>query len=188
MAPEQIRRGYVSSAVDMFGLGSVLVFAASGRPPFGEGQLETVMYRILNDAPRLDRVPPELHAVIDRLLNKVPGQRPTARELYETLTGSSEDPSTEVTPELGRTWALPANQMVTVVAAPAPETASGSTSTRKRGPSWWPEGVLAIVAVTAVAAAAIGFALTRHTPGSSTAGNATASSTSVTCRSALPRL
>jgi serine/threonine protein kinase len=53
MSPEQVGGSAATSSSDMFSFGSVLVFAATGRPPFGKGQLEGVMWRILHDPPDL---------------------------------------------------------------------------------------------------------------------------------------
>jgi eukaryotic-like serine/threonine-protein kinase len=53
MSPEQVEGGAATFSADVFSLGSVLAFAATGRPPFGKGPLERVMWRILNEPPDL---------------------------------------------------------------------------------------------------------------------------------------
>ncbi|WP_431782620.1 protein kinase domain-containing protein [Streptomyces chumphonensis] len=55
MPPEQIRGETVTEATDVFALGAVLVFAATGTGPFGAGQpsLHTVLYRVLHENPEL---------------------------------------------------------------------------------------------------------------------------------------
>ena len=53
MAPEQIRGLAITPAIDVFALGAVAAFALLGLPPFGEGQVAALMYRVLNEPPRL---------------------------------------------------------------------------------------------------------------------------------------
>ena len=53
MSPEQIRRRCGWSASDVFSLGGVLAFAATGRPPFGGTSAVTVMFRIVSQPPDL---------------------------------------------------------------------------------------------------------------------------------------
>jgi serine/threonine protein kinase len=79
MAPEQIRGQQANPAMVLFALGSVLVFAATGRPPFGEGQMETVMYRIVNEEPDLGppgAIAAPLAPLVESLLAKDPAARP----------------------------------------------------------------------------------------------------------------
>ena len=55
MPPEQIRGEELTGAVDVFALGTVLAYAATGMPPFSWDGAEhhTVMYRVLHEAPHL---------------------------------------------------------------------------------------------------------------------------------------
>jgi eukaryotic-like serine/threonine-protein kinase len=78
MSPEQAEGRPVGPASDIFGLGAVLAFAATGEAPFGTGSAPTLAYRAVHDPANLDRVPAEVRALIDRCLAKDPGQRPTA--------------------------------------------------------------------------------------------------------------
>lgn len=87
MAPEQARaERTLTSAVDVFSLGSVLAFAASGRPPFGEGAGHDVFYRIIHQDPDLSAVEaadPALAALVASCLAKDPQDRPSAAELVD---------------------------------------------------------------------------------------------------------
>ncbi|WP_018503241.1 serine/threonine-protein kinase [Parafrankia discariae] len=76
MSPEQIGGRDVGPASDVFALGSVLVFAATGSGPFSGSGMPAVMYGILTGEPRLDAVPAELRAVVDACLRKAPAERP----------------------------------------------------------------------------------------------------------------
>ena len=78
MSPEQAEGRPVGPASDIFGLGAVLAFAATGEAPFGTGSAPTLAYRAVHDPVNLDRVPAEVRALIDRCLAKDPGRRPTA--------------------------------------------------------------------------------------------------------------
>ncbi|WP_435861898.1 serine/threonine-protein kinase [Streptomyces sparsogenes] len=64
MAPEYIRGQAVTEAVDVFALGVVACFAATGRPAFGGGSHHAVTYRILEQAPDLDDCPEPVRTVV----------------------------------------------------------------------------------------------------------------------------
>ncbi|MGW4024319.1 serine/threonine-protein kinase [Streptomyces sp. NPDC005009] len=85
MSPEQASGARRSTgAVDIFALGSVLAYAASGRPPFGDESGHGVLYRIVHEEPDLDAVralDPELAEVVAACLDKDYEGRPTAAEL-----------------------------------------------------------------------------------------------------------
>jgi hypothetical protein len=77
MAPEQIAepRG-VGTAVDVFALGAVLVFAATGLSPYSGGDPATVVYRIVHGTPNIDGVPRELRELVVGCLARDPAARP----------------------------------------------------------------------------------------------------------------
>ena len=81
MSPEQVLGYDIGLASDMFSLGAVLTFAATGQGPFGSGSPGALMYRLVNMAAKLDDVPEELRPLVGRCLAKHPGDRPTAGEL-----------------------------------------------------------------------------------------------------------
>ena len=56
MSPEQFE-GVAEPASDVFSLGAVLAFAATGEGPFGHGAPPVLMYRVVHGTPRLDRLP-----------------------------------------------------------------------------------------------------------------------------------
>jgi eukaryotic-like serine/threonine-protein kinase len=93
MAPEQARGDAVDARSDLFSLGAVLYFMASGHPPFRAEQAMAVLHRICHDRQRpLDqidpRIPDELGDVIDRLLEKKPSRRfASASEVQQVLAG-----------------------------------------------------------------------------------------------------
>lgn len=94
LPPEQAQGAReLSASGDIFSLGCVLAFAATGRPPFGTGSLDALLYRTVHDAPDLEGVPRPLAEVVRGCLEKDPELRPTAQALSEALTvAASETP------------------------------------------------------------------------------------------------
>ncbi|MER5223299.1 serine/threonine-protein kinase [Streptomyces flaveus] len=85
MAPEQFREATSGPASDVFSLGSVLTFAATGRGPFDGDSPHTVGYRVVYEDPDLTGLPPALEPLVDSCLSKDPGRRPTVPELLAAL-------------------------------------------------------------------------------------------------------
>ncbi|MEU8521542.1 serine/threonine-protein kinase [Streptomyces sp. NPDC048577] len=84
MAPEQVRGGALGPAADVFTLGCVLMYAVTGRLPFGHGagNQHAIMFGIVEAEPELDRVTDDaLRGVIARCLTKDPDERPGVETL-----------------------------------------------------------------------------------------------------------
>jgi serine/threonine protein kinase len=81
MSPEQALGGQAGPQSDIFSLGAVLVFAATGEGPFGTGTTAALLYRVVHESPGLDRVPAAVRPLVERCLAKDPAQRPTAEAL-----------------------------------------------------------------------------------------------------------
>ncbi|AEW92471.1 MULTISPECIES: protein kinase domain-containing protein [Streptomycetaceae] len=80
MAPEQAAGRPVGPATDVFALGSLLAYAATGIPPFGESGTGEVLYRIVHSEPdpeALECADPALRELIGACLAKDPARRPT---------------------------------------------------------------------------------------------------------------
>ncbi|OKI00284.1 hypothetical protein A6A06_24410 [Streptomyces sp. CB02923] len=92
MSPEQVRGRPVTPASDVFCLGSVLMFAATGRLPFGtsDSGVHALMYRIAQEDPDLSGLPYGLHSLVAACLAKDPAQRPTPDQLI-AYTRSDDD-------------------------------------------------------------------------------------------------
>jgi len=85
MAPEQITGGDVGPAADVFALGAVLTFAATGQGPFGEGPTAALAYRVVYGEPVLDDLPEPLRGMVARCLAKDPQPRPDPGEVMTAL-------------------------------------------------------------------------------------------------------
>jgi outer membrane protein assembly factor BamB len=81
MSPEQAAGDDVSPASDIFSLGAVLAFAATGEGPFGSGPSDALLYRVIHNPASLDRLPGGVRPLVERCLAKEPGRRPTAAEV-----------------------------------------------------------------------------------------------------------
>src|SRR5499427_5935296 len=81
MSPEQAQGHRVGPPSDVFSLGAVLAFAATGEGPFGTGSSSTVLYRVVFTPPDTSGLPGELRRLIERCLAKDPEQRPSTDQL-----------------------------------------------------------------------------------------------------------
>lgn len=85
MAPEQINGVPVTAACDVFCLGAVLAYAATGRLPFGDseqpGGMAALLLRITEGEPDLTGVPAALHALVRDCLRRDPAERPDPAEV-----------------------------------------------------------------------------------------------------------
>ncbi|MET7297907.1 protein kinase [Embleya sp. NPDC005575] len=85
MSPEQVDGRDIGPPSDVFSLGAVLVFAATGTGPFGEGSGQALMYRIVAQEPRLDELPAALREIVGACMAKHAASRPTPAELLAAL-------------------------------------------------------------------------------------------------------
>jgi serine/threonine protein kinase len=93
MSPEQAMGEPIDPRSDLFSLGAVLYFMATGHPPFRASGAMAVLHRICHDThrpvwQRNSEIPDELSDLIDRLLEKKPSKRfATAEEVQQALAG-----------------------------------------------------------------------------------------------------
>ena len=167
LSPEQAVGREVGPLSDIFSLGAVLAFAASGNSPFGIGAPHALIYRVVHEPPALDGIPAELRPLITRCLAKEPGDRPTAGDLLAELTdvrpGAQWLPE-RITAALAA-FAVPAppaavaghERTATAATQPPPPVAAAASGAR-RSP-WRRRGLLVPAAAAVVVLAAAGIAL-----------------------------
>jgi hypothetical protein len=120
MSPEQAEGREVGTASDIFSLGAVLAFAATGAGPFGAGSTPALVYRVVYSPPSLDHVPAGVRPLIERCLDKDPARRPAAGDLL-AHTGAAAP---------GAGW-LPDAVTQTFLRQPAGQAAAGPASGRR---------------------------------------------------------
>lgn len=82
IAPELLTgAGEPGPAVDVFALGALLAYAATGRPPFGTGPVHQVLYRTMHGPADLAGVTEEWRELLGSCLSEDPGDRPTVAEV-----------------------------------------------------------------------------------------------------------
>ncbi|WP_250400961.1 serine/threonine-protein kinase, partial [Streptomyces cellostaticus] len=91
MAPEQVRGDRVTPACDVFCLGSVLAYAATGVLPFGGANsgVHALMFRIAQEEPDLQRMPEGIADLVRECLRKDPAARPSLERILER-TGAED--------------------------------------------------------------------------------------------------
>lgn len=85
MAPEQIRGLDTSGAADIFSLGAVLAYAATGSAPFLGDSSAVLLYKVVHEEPELGELEGGLRDAIAACLAKDPAGRPTPAELARQL-------------------------------------------------------------------------------------------------------
>ncbi|MEU9247130.1 protein kinase [Streptomyces sp. NPDC048385] len=116
MSPEQVAGREVTGASDVFALGAVLTFAATGGNPFGDGATPALLYRVVHDEPDIGALTdPALADLVAHCLAKDPAHRPAPREILTRIA-----PATDATAFLPRPATVRPDQHV--IPAPPPDT------------------------------------------------------------------
>ncbi|MFV0134331.1 protein kinase domain-containing protein [Streptomyces sp. HMX87] len=85
MAPEQILGKGVTGAADIFSLGAVLAYAATGEPPFPGDSSAALLYKVVHEEPELEALEGGIRELAAACLAKDPAARPTPREVARRL-------------------------------------------------------------------------------------------------------
>ncbi|MFJ4784982.1 PQQ-binding-like beta-propeller repeat protein [Streptomyces sp. NPDC088794] len=108
MSPEQFSSPRdVTAASDVFSLGSLLVYAATGNRPFEGGSPYLTGYQVMYEAPKLDGVREPLRSLAARCLEKDPAARPGLEDLHRDLLTLPVDESAESLPDLASDLTVP---------------------------------------------------------------------------------
>ena len=89
LAPEQVTGGQVTAAADVHAWGATVALAATGRPPYGTGRPEAVLYRIVHGEPDLDGLEEPLRSLVARAMHADAAHRPSAAAVLDELGGAS---------------------------------------------------------------------------------------------------
>ncbi|MFS2292379.1 MAG: ABC transporter substrate-binding protein [Actinomadura sp.] len=92
MAPEQISGAQVGPAADVFAWGATMVYAACGRPAFGQDSIPAVMHRILSLPPDLGDLGEPLREIVANCLSKDPALRPASQHVLAHLLALAGSP------------------------------------------------------------------------------------------------
>ncbi|WP_030620146.1 serine/threonine-protein kinase [Streptomyces sclerotialus] len=88
MAPEQILGDGVTAASDVFSLGAVLAYAATGTNPFPGDSSAALLYKVVHEEPRLGpELTGDLRALVSDCLLKRAGDRPSPAAVARRLAG-----------------------------------------------------------------------------------------------------
>jgi eukaryotic-like serine/threonine-protein kinase len=196
LSPEQARGlGEVGPASDVFSLGAVLAYAATGNGPFGAGPTVALLYRVVNEDADLTGVPAGIRPLVERCLAKDPAARPAPADLIAALGGEAGRPAGSWPPGnlgeiIGRDYVRAARALAgppevpaaspsvspsvaatssPAVAPPAAAFPDGTVTgpARRRRKSWPPALTASVAAAIVVVAVVATLAALSPTPGKS---------------------
>ncbi|MER7753706.1 protein kinase [Kitasatospora sp. NPDC097643] len=155
MAPEQaLNAGEAVPASDVYSLGAVLVYAATGRGPFGEAEAAVLLHRTTRADPELGAVPDELRGIVAACLLREPADRPTPAELAQAL--QRLDSATGWPAEITRMIEESGASAQVAALAPPPRPTHDPASTGAGRPAARRRSTLVIAAASAFVLAAAG--------------------------------
>ena len=115
IAPEAVRKGDVGPPADIYALGIILFeLLTGGRRPFESDDPVMLCAAHLKERPPKvttvadQTVPPPLVGLIDRMLRKEPGRRPSLDEIDRVLGPLAKATGTHPAPAFRREWRVPA--------------------------------------------------------------------------------
>ena len=152
MSPEQALGQEIGPPSDIFSLGAVLAFAATGGGPFGQGSSPELAYRLVYGRPDLDLLPAELRPLVEQCLAKDPGWRLTADEVLAEANAMQ--------PATGWPLALSPGPSPALVPGPRQPPSLSQPIVPPRRVRWWrPLTAAGVAAGVAAASVVVSFAL-----------------------------
>ncbi|CAO5233124.1 serine/threonine-protein kinase [Frankia sp. AgKG'84/4] len=125
MAPEQVATDRIGPATDVYSWALTVAFASTGRPPYGAGRPEVLIYRVIGEQPDLAGVPERLLPVLRAALQHDPAARPSAAVLLRLLLPNAVDPAEATARLLDDHWQVPSRSVQAAAVAPTPAPPSG---------------------------------------------------------------
>ncbi|MFC9928982.1 protein kinase [Streptomyces sp. NPDC127190] len=146
MSPEQLTDARtVGPASDVFSLGALLVYAATGRGPFDTDSPYLTAYRVVHEEPDLEPLTPALRAILTRCLAKDAADRPGLDALAEDFATGLPAPA-------------PGDLPTVTLRRPDPEPTRPTASGRRTGVRRHRARLLALAGASGV----LGIALTAY--------------------------
>ncbi|MEU0086870.1 protein kinase [Streptomyces sp. NPDC006274] len=99
MAPEQILGKGVTGAADVFSLGAVLAYAATGAAPFPGDSSAALLYMVVHEEPELGALDGDLRDLVAACLTKDPAARPGPDEVADRLAAESAEAEESAGPQ-----------------------------------------------------------------------------------------
>ncbi|MER5545805.1 serine/threonine-protein kinase [Streptomyces sp. NPDC002589] len=139
MSPEQAMGKVVGPEGDVFSLGVVLAYSASGQMPFGMGAAASLLYQVVHEQPDVSGVPEALRALVTACLVKDPARRPTPEQIADGVAhlGFSVVAGAWLPTQVASTIAQHAARILDLDTPP-----EGSTPVPAAGPSYTPTQVV----------------------------------------------
>jgi len=180
MSPEQVRGDRLGPESDVFSLGSVLAYAATGHGPFDSTTVPAIIHRIATEPPDLGSLSGPLLGVLRACLAKNPADRPTLGQLLSVMSDTPRQfaasrwppvpASPRIPPPVGT---LPPTQSARpggrqsapgLPAAPARAASALGAGAATRSSSWLPARrvTASAIVIAAVLATALGVVLATH--------------------------
>jgi serine/threonine protein kinase len=166
LSPEQVLDLPITPAIDVFALGSLAVYAAVGRPPFGEDNVMAVAHRVVHEPPDLAGCPAQLLTLIEACLEKQAKDRPAPGSIIEFCVTRATQTS-----DASQSWAAwsmagaaPGSGAVPAGAGLVSEgqAGQGQVSVEKAARRRLPFGAALAAAATLAAIAVIAIVVTTH--------------------------
>ncbi|WP_405110741.1 serine/threonine protein kinase [Micromonospora sp. NBC_01405] len=120
MAPEVALGREAVPASDVFALGAIAYFAATGRSAYGDGTFASQLLRITNGEADLTGCPQELRSLIERCLSVDPTGRPTTAEVIAECAGTPRPAEGWLPPAMTTDIAARTAELARIAAQPAP--------------------------------------------------------------------
>ena len=148
LAPEQVLGNPVTEATDVFNLGLLIGYSATGVHPFGDGNPDAVMYRVVHEQPNLGGLSGSLRNFVERCLQKDPSLRPTVGQLRERLTAAPAE-EFSVNQPTSATKILPGIQ-VPSYAPPHENKVEATSKSKQKAPFMAVAAIVAAIALIGV--------------------------------------